>query len=319
MQEQFKYIVDGKVVDRKDFNKLFKNKYIHIEGDNIYAVDFSSVSNFFDGDFKSSRQINDHVKDILDLGQIKGSSTRHKSQNGETHTKTCIEIIKEKQDKYYPFLRVNFQVGENGSEGCKVYTNFHTINEVKEYMKDTDYTHYFVYDINGKKISWGSVNKDSKNNQISAEQNKTEENLVFQKDSEIHKDDVITKISRGEKETIEYLKPSIVSELGEELHFDKDFNLIKSGVKETNGKTDYSEIDWDFIEGLAKRMNKNKEKYEPFNYHKPMDVNLLKQSLLRHIIEILKGEHNDAGQEYGHLFAVSLNSMMIYYQLKNNS
>jgi len=92
----------------------------------------------------------------------------------------------------------------------------------------------------------------------------------------------------------------------------------ENGIKETENKVDYSEIDWEFIEGLARRMNLNKEKYKPFNYHKPMDVNLLKQSLLRHTIEILKGEHNDAGQEYGHIFAVALNSMMIYYQLKNN-
>ena len=87
--------------------------------------------------------------------------------------------------------------------------------------------------------------------------------------------------------------------------------LSNKGVKETENKTDYQEIDWNFIEGIAKRMNLNKEKYEPFNYHKPMDVNLLKQSLLRHTIEILKGEHNDAGQEYGHIFATALNSMMI--------
>ena len=95
-------------------------------------------------------------------------------------------------------------------------------------------------------------------------------------------------------------------------------DIIEGGKKETENKVDYSEIDWEFIEGLARRMSNNKEKYEPFNYHKPMDVNLLKQSLLRHTIEILKGEHNDAGQEYGHLYAVALNSMMIYYQLKNN-
>ena len=40
-----------------------------------------------------------YITDILGLGQIKGNSTRHKSQNGETHTKTCIEIIKEKQQR----------------------------------------------------------------------------------------------------------------------------------------------------------------------------------------------------------------------------
>lgn len=91
------------------------------------------------------------------------------------------------------------------------------------------------------------------------------------------------------------------------------------GKKETENKVDYREIDWSFIELLARRMNKNKEKYEPFNYHKPMDVELLKQSLLRHTIEVMKGNYEDAEQEYGHLAAIALNAQMIYYQLLNKS
>ena len=353
-----------------------------------------------------------YVTDILDLGQVKGSSTRHKSQNGETHVEikiksddgevncnaildykfsiTDIKVpIKYDNLEYYAekdyfivtesacwnvldfniknphvllidttpveikadwidFISGGIKRGkiinyENPAEKTEKELEFKSISKynikgrgdvilVQAKSKESllgkevliDGERYKVKGVEtqgylevGNKIGLLVSKIAEKENK--EQSSKTEENLVFQKDSEIHKDDVITKISRGEKETIEYLKPSIVSELGEELHFDKDFNLIKSGVKETNGKTDYSEIDWDFIEGLAKRMNKNKEKYEPFNYHKPMDVNLLKQSLLRHIIEILKGEHKDAGQEYGHLFAVALNSMMIYYQLKNNS
>lgn len=90
------------------------------------------------------------------------------------------------------------------------------------------------------------------------------------------------------------------------------------GKKETDEKTDYTEIDWSFIEGLAKRMNKNKEKYELFNYQKPMDIELLKQSLLRHTLEIMKGNYNDDGQDLGHFYAIALNSMMIVWQIKNN-
>lgn len=142
---------------------------------------------------------------------------------------------------------------------------------------------------------------------------KKQENLVFPKDSEIHKEEL-----PPHKELDFSL---LLSDWVDRMSWTKDRPVtftVSEGVKDSNGKTDYSEIDWTFIEGLAKRMNKNKEKYEPFNYHKPMDVNLLKQSLLRHVIEILKGEYNDAGQEYGHFFATALNSMMIYYQLKNN-
>ena len=92
----------------------------------------------------------------------------------------------------------------------------------------------------------------------------------------------------------------------------------EKGVKHNQGKTDYSEIDWEFIEQLAQRMNQNKGKYEKNNFKKPMDVDLLKQSLLRHTIEILKGNYEDEGREHGHLESASLNLQFINYQLKNH-
>ena len=201
MQEQFKYIVDGKVVDRKDFNKLFKNKYIHIEGDNIYAIDFSSVSNLFDGDFKSSRQINDHLKDILELGQIKGSSTRHKSQNGETHVEKELEF--KSISKYNIKGRGDVILVKAKSKESLLGKEV-LIDGERYKVKGVETQGYLE---TGKEIGL-LVSK------IAEKENKTEENLVFQKDSEIHKDDVITNSSRGEKETMEYLQ----------------------GMKESNGK-----------------------------------------------------------------------------------
>lgn len=112
---------------------------------------------------------------------------------------------------------------------------------------------------------------------------------------ECFKDDVITNSNRGEKETMEYLQ----------------------GVKETEGKLDY-ELDWEFIEQMAERMSQNKGKYEPYNWKRPMEVEKLKQSLFRHVIEIMKGNYSDDGRDFGHFESVALNSMMINYQLKNN-
>ena len=254
-----------------------------------------------------------YITDILGLGQIKGNSTRHKSQNGETHTKTCIEIIKEKQDKYYPFLRVNFQVGENGSEGCKVYTNFHTINEVKEYMKDTDYTHYFVYDINGKKISWGSVNKDSKNNQISAEQNKTEENLVFKKDSEIHKEELKPDFSFTS--TPKEINDAVNDARSEGVN--EGVKRNNEGVKESNGKTDYSEINLEILDIMAERFTANKHKYPQGNMKKPIDIKSLEWALFRHVKKMIQPIETDEETYKDHLSAVLCNCSMILDQLKN--
>lgn len=89
------------------------------------------------------------------------------------------------------------------------------------------------------------------------------------------------------------------------------------GVKETEGKLNY-ELDWEFIQQMAERMSQNKGKYKPYNWKKLMDVEKLKQSLLRHTIEIMKGNYSDDGREYGHLESLADNAMMINYQLKNN-
>ena len=114
---------------------------------------------------------------------------------------------------------------------------------------------------------------------ISAEKIKTEE-----------KDDVITNSSRGEKETLQ-------------------------GVKETEGKLNY-ELDWGFIQQMAERMNQNKGKYKPYNWRRPMEIEKLKQSLFRHVIEVMKGNYSDDGREFGHFESIALNSMMRNYQLK---
>lgn len=89
-----------------------------------------------------------------------------------------------------------------------------------------------------------------------------------------------------------------------------------SGTKESDGKLNY-ELDWNFIQGMAEKMALNKGKYEPYNWKKPIDVELLKQSLLRHVVEIMKGEYGDDGRDFGHFESASLNCMMIHYQLKN--
>ena len=87
------------------------------------------------------------------------------------------------------------------------------------------------------------------------------------------------------------------------------------GIKEEGGKISY-ELDWEFIEAMAARMSKNKGKYPPYNWHKPIEVEKLKQSLVRHVVEIMKGNYEDDGDEFGHLAAVALNIMMLNYQLK---
>lgn len=90
-----------------------------------------------------------------------------------------------------------------------------------------------------------------------------------------------------------------------------------AGVKETEGKLDY-ELDWEFIEQIASRMAQNKDKYKPYNWKKPLDVEKLKQSLFRHVIEVMKNNYKDDERTFGHLESIALNAMMINFQLKLN-
>lgn len=101
------------------------------------------------------------------------------------------------------------------------------------------------------------------------------------------------------------------------LEYFKGINdAVNEGVKQTEGKLNY-ELDWGFIQQMAERMGQNKGKYEPYNWTLKMDVEKLKQSLLRHVIEVMKGDYTDDNRQYGHLESIALNALFINYQLKN--
>ena len=91
----------------------------------------------------------------------------------------------------------------------------------------------------------------------------------------------------------------------------------ETAYKETEGKLHY-ELDFEFITQMAERMASNKGKYEPYNWQKLDNIADLKQSLFRHVLEIMNGNYEDDNREFGHLEAVAINAMFINYQLKRN-
>ena len=91
----------------------------------------------------------------------------------------------------------------------------------------------------------------------------------------------------------------------------------ETAYKETEGKL-YYELDFEFITKMAERMASNKGKYEPYNWQKLDNVADLKQSLFRHVLEVMNGNYKDDNREFGHLEAVAINAMFINYQLKRN-
>ena len=99
----------------------------------------------------------------------------------------------------------------------------------------------------------------------------------------------------------------------------------ETAYKETANKLSYSEIDPYFLEQMARRMQKGKEKYGPNNWKKLSDINELLDAAQRHLLELRKMVEEDfeplPGQESEaqHCAALACNAMFIHYHLNPNS
>lgn len=89
MQEQkkFKYVYNWQEVSKEEFEKLSGEAIKWFKGNSIFSVPFSSFGEFFDGDYKSQRQINEHLKCVLSGQKTdKGNNTRYKAkEEGKFH------------------------------------------------------------------------------------------------------------------------------------------------------------------------------------------------------------------------------------------
>ena len=114
------------------------------------------------------------------------------------------------------------------------------------------------------------------------------------------KDDVITSSNRGEKETMEHLQGVKETE----------------GIKESNGKVDYSEINLEILDLMAERFTANKHKYPKGNMKKPIDIKSLEWALFRHVKKMIQPIETDEETYKDHLSAVLCNCSMLLDQLK---
>ena len=95
-----------------------------------------------------------------------------------------------------------------------------------------------------------------------------------------------------------------------------DLISAKEGIKETENKVNYEELDWDYIDSMAERMSKNLAKYPPKNWQKNIEVKELAKSAIRHARKILQEIDGDEETLQEHSTALGCNGMMIHYQLK---
>ena len=162
------------------------------------------------------------------------------------------------------------------------------------------------------------------------EETKAKNNMELKKgDKIICNNDNIEGFTNGEEYEINNLEGNMIEVISShELRkrilktgFNRYFKLkeeTETAYKETEGKLHY-ELDFEFITQMAERMASNKGKYEPYNWQKLDNVADLKQSLFRHVLEVMNGNYKDDNREFGHLEAVAINAMFINYQLKRNS
>ncbi len=93
------------------------------------------------------------------------------------------------------------------------------------------------------------------------------------------------------------------------------------GEKETGGKTSLQEIDFEFIDLIAKRLNQNKDKYPVGNWKKPMNVFNLLDALQRHIVDLrmlMDGRepvYNKEETMQDHCAAIAANCQFINWQI----
>lgn len=94
---------------------------------------------------------------------------------------------------------------------------------------------------------------------------------------------------------------------------------MSEGYKETEGKLDYSEINLELLDLMAKRFNKNKDKYPPGNMKKPIPLDGLLWAIFRHTRKILQPIKGDPETTEDHLAAIGCNASMALDQLRLKS
>ena len=92
---------------------------------------------------------------------------------------------------------------------------------------------------------------------------------------------------------------------------------FKNGVKETEGKLDYSEINFRLLDLMAKRFMDNKHKYPKGNTLKVINKEEILWAAFRHIRKMLHPIKDDTETYEDHLAAVATNMSIILDQLKN--
>lgn len=91
---------------------------------------------------------------------------------------------------------------------------------------------------------------------------------------------------------------------------------VEKGIKETDGKLDYSDIDLDILDLMANRYTANRHKYQKGNLFKPIEIDSLLWATFRHLKKMIQPIENDPETFEEHLAAGLCNLNAVYIQTK---
>ncbi len=104
-----------------------------------------------------------------------------------------------------------------------------------------------------------------------------------------------------------------LNDVEDKKYFDTINNTL--GVKETEGKLDYSEINFKLLDLMAKRFMENKNKYPKGNTLKVIDKDEILWAAFRHLRKMIQPVPNDPETYEDHLAATATNLSIILDQL----
>jgi hypothetical protein len=245
MQKQFKYIYNNEEVSREEFEKLAGDSFKWFDGDSIVSVPFYS---FFTGDFKSRRQINDHLDSVLNIYQNKVTEDIINKPKCSPQC-YCDGSCKKDLEVILPMFR----------DKVKVAVEKNTNSTRHKSQAGETHTENLIF---------------------------VKEGTGFDYLKRLHKDDVITSNNRGEKETVEYLqglkynnlKPSLDIVINRQ--FPKALQLIALATE--YGHKKYIENDVNYLN--YKSVKGGSQTYFDASARHSTDRNGLDESGLPHII-----------------------------------
>jgi hypothetical protein len=223
-------------------------------------------------------------------------STRHKSKNGETHNEVKSDyegILENLKERIFKQTGIRLPINILEFDDKPVRANFSSIDytesksltfdslfQARKFFKNSTFSRAFYYDF------------------------KTEQGLLVEEKPKYNDGGLgFWNMKRGE--TINY------SNRGKETDTSTD------GIKETNGKLDYSEINFKLLDLMAKRFMENKVKYPKGNTKKTLDKNEILWAAFRHIRKMIQPIKNDPETFEDHLAAVATNMSIILDQLEH--